>query len=231
MPSLTQWTWVWVSSGRRWRQGSLAYCSTWGHKELDMTEQLNKQQQYNFNVFKKYLVYLKLPVPFLTAPISPSVTSVQSLSCVWLFATPWTAALQSFTISQSLLKVMSIELVMPSNRLILSPPSPPALNLSQHQSFPMSRLFTSGGQRIGASASASVLPVNIQGWFPSGLTSLISLLSRDFQVSSPTLQFKSMNSLRLSLLYGPTLTSLHDYWKNHSFDYMDLCWQSDISAF
>ena len=112
----------------------------------------------------------------------------------------------------------------------LSPPSPPALNLSQHQSFPMSWLFTSGGQRIGASASASVLPVNIQGWFPSGLTSLISLLSRDFQVSSPTLQFKSMNSLMLSLLYGPTLTSLHDYWKNHSFDYMDLCWQSDISA-
>ena len=64
------------------KQGSLVCFSPWDCKELDMTEQLNKQQQYNFNVFKKYLVYLKLPVPFLTAPISPSVTSVQSLSCV-----------------------------------------------------------------------------------------------------------------------------------------------------
>ena len=63
----------------------------------------------------------------------------------------------------------------------LSPPSSPALSLSQHQGvFPMSRLFTSGGQSIGASASASVLPMSIQGWFPLGLTGLISLLSRGF---------------------------------------------------
>ena len=106
---------------------------------------------------------------------------------------------------------------------------PPSFSASG--SFPVTWLFASGGQGIWATASASVLPMNIQDWFPSGLTSLISLLSREFQVSSPTLQFKSMNSLMLSLLYGPTLTSLHDYWKNHSFDYMDLCWQSDISAF
>ena len=51
------------------------------------------------------------------------------------------------------------------------------------------------------------------------------------QESSPVPQFESISSLALSLLYGPTLTSVHDYWKNHSFDYMDLCWQSDISAF
>ena len=74
----------------------------------------------------------------------------------------------------------------------------------------MSRLLASGGQGIGASASASVLPMNIQGWFPLGLMGLI-LLSRRL---SPTPQFESINSLALSLLYGPTLTSVHDYWKS-----------------
>ena len=89
-------------------------------------------------------------------------------------------------------------------------------------SFPMSQLFTSGGQSFGASASASVLPMNIQGIFPLGLTCLISLQSKDSQESSSAPQFESISSWVLSLLYGPTLTSMHDYWKNHSFDYMDL---------
>ena len=97
--------------------------------------------------------------------------------------------------------------------------------------FPVSQFFTSNGQSIRVSASASVLPVNIQSWFPLRLTDLIFLqpkgLSRVF--SSTTIQ--SINSLMLSLLYGPTLTLIHDWWKNHSFDYMDLCWQSDVSAF
>ena len=93
-------------------------------------------------------------------------------------------------------------------------------------SFPMSRLFASGGWSIGA--SASVLPMNIQGWIPLGLTSLTSLLSKE---SFPATQFKSINSSVLRLLYGSTLTSVHDYWKNLSFDYMDLCQQSDVSAF
>ena len=87
----------------------------------------------------------------------------------------------------------------------------------------MSQLFISGGQSIGASASASVLPMNIQGWFPLGLTGLISLLSKDSPVSSSAPQCKSINSLALSLLCGPTLTSVHDYWKNHSYDYSDFC--------
>ena len=83
-------------------------------------------------------------------------------------------------------------------------------------SFPRSQLFASGGQSIGISASASVLPMNIQlisfriDWFPCS--------PRDPQESSPTPQFKDINSLALSLLYGPTLISTHDYWKNHSFD-------------
>ena len=85
-------------------------------------------------------------------------------------------------------------------------------------SFLMSQLFTSGGQRIGASASASVFPMHIQGWFPLGLTSLISLQFKDSQESSPTPQCKSVNPSVLSLLYGPTLTCIHDYWKNHTFD-------------
>ena len=88
------------------------------------------------------------------------------------------------------------------------------------ESFPMSQLFAWGGQSIGDSASASVLPMNIQDWFPLGWTGSISLpcRPRNSQESSPTPQFKSINSSVLSFLYGPTPTSVHDYWKNHSFD-------------
>ena len=85
-------------------------------------------------------------------------------------------------------------------------------------SFPMNQFFASGGQSIGASASASVLPMNIQDWFTLELTGLITCSPRDSPEPSPIPQFKSINSLALSFLYGPTLTSIHDYWKNHSFD-------------
>ena len=91
-------------------------------------------------------------------------------------------------------------------------------------SFPMSWLFTSGGQRIGASVSASVLPMNIQGWFLFGsiLKDLVwsPCSPRESQESSPTPQFKSISSSVLSLLYAPTLTSIHDHWKNHSFGHL-----------
>ena len=149
---------------------------------------------------------------------------VQLLSHVRLFATPWTPVRQaplSSIISQSLLKFMSIELVMPSNHLILCHPLllPPSV-------FPSIRVFSTESvlhirywsQSIEASTSASVLPKNIQGWFPLGLISLISCSPRDSQVSFPTPQLKSINSIALSFLYSPTLTSIHDYWKNHSFD-------------
>ena len=100
-----------------------------------------------------------------------------------------------------------------------SSPSPPAPNPSQHQSFfPMSQLFTWGGQSTGASALASFLPKKSQGWSPSEWTGWISLQSRDPQESSPTPQFKSINSSALSLLHSPTLTSIHDHRKNHSLD-------------
>ena len=80
-------------------------------------------------------------------------------------------------------------------------------------SFPVCQLFPSGGQRVGASASTPVLPMNIQGWFPLGLTGLIS----------------AINSSVLSFMVQLTLT--HNYWKNHSFGYMDLCQQSNVFPF
>ena len=123
------------------------------------------------------------------------------------------------SLSPRLLKSMSIESVILSNHLILSVFFSLQSFLASG-SFPMSRLFASGGQNIGASASASVLPMNIQGWFPWAL--VWSCRSMDSQASSSAPQFESINSSALSLLYGPALTSLLDYWKNHSFEYMDL---------
>ena len=115
----------------------------------------------------------------------PLFVVVQLLCHVPLFATPWTAAHQaflSFTISQSLLKLMSIESMRPSNHIILCHsllllPSV-FLSISASGSFPMGWLFTSSGQSIVASTSTSVLPMNIQGWFPLGLTGWISLKSK-----------------------------------------------------
>ena len=95
-------------------------------------------------------------------------------------------------------------------------------------SFPVSWVFVSGGQSIGALASSSVLPMNIQGWFLLELAGLISLLSNRLSrvFSSTTVQNHQFFGSQ-----PPTLTSIHDYWKNRSIDYMDLCWQSDVSAF
>ena len=112
--------------------------------------------------------------------VQPS--SVQSLSCVELFATPWTAAHQSSlsnTNSRSLLKLMFIESVMPSNHLILCHPLllPPSV-FPSIRVFVMSQLFSSGGQNIGVSVSASVLPMNIQDQFSLGWTGWISLQSK-----------------------------------------------------
>ena len=116
--------------------------------------------------------------------------------------------------------------------------SPSAIPVSSHlqsfpasRSFPMSQLFASGGQRIGASVSASVLPVNIQAWLPLGQTGRISLLSKGLSRVFSTPQFESINSSVLSLLYGLTFTSVNYHWQNHSFDYMELCQESDVSAF
>ena len=149
--------------------------------------------------------------------VGVSVQFSSILSCVQLFVTPWTAARQaslSITSSQSLLKLMSIGSVMPSNHLILCRPLllPPSI-------FPNIRVFSNESvlcirrPKYWSFSFSTVLPVNIQElvWYPCS--------PRDSQESSATTQFKSINSSVLSFLYGPTLPSIHDYWKNHSFDY------------
>ena len=155
------------------------------------------------------------------AGIQEPCCCVYLLSHVQLFATPWISAHQaslSFTISWSLLKFMSIVSVMPFN------PSP-ALNLPSIRFFPMSWLFTSGGQSTGA--SVSVLWMNIQSWFPLGLTGLILL----FKGLKSFLQHHSLKAsvLQCSAFFMVQVISIHDYWKNNSFDNMDLCQQSDVS--
>ena len=118
--------------------------------------------------------------------------------------------------------------IQPSHSLLS--PSPPPFDLFQHQG-----LF----QWVSTSHQvAKILELQHQSFqwvfreFPLRLTGLISSLSKNFQGSSPAPpQFKTTNSLAHSFLYGPTLIPVHDYWKNHSFDYTDLCQQSDVSAF
>ena len=155
------------------------------------------------------------------------------LSRVQLFATPWTAAHQasvSFTISRVFLSSWvsnAIQLSYP-----LSSPSPSAFSLSQHQG-----LF----QRVGTSHQvAKVLELQLQHQSFQWIFRVDFLWDglvgspcnpRDSQESSPAPKFENINSLVLHLLYGLTLMSIHDYWKNDSFDNMDLCWQSDVSAF
>ena len=159
---------------------------------------------------------------------------VQSTCCVWLFTTPWTAARQAslpFTISWSLLRFMSTESVMPSNCLVLVPFSSCPQSFPASGSFPMSQFFASGSQSSGASASASVVPVNIQDWFPLGWTGWISLQSKRLSTvfSKTTVKKHQFFSTQPSL--WPSSYIHHDYWKNHSFDYTDLCQESDVSAF
>ena len=146
-------------------------------------------------------------------------SSVQSLCRVRLFATPWTAAHQaslSITNSWSPPKPMSIESVMLITILCsVLPFSSSPQSFPASGSFPMSQLFASGGRSIRVSASTSVLPRNTQDWSPLGCAGWISLQSKGL---SSLLQHHSINSLVLSLLYSPTLASIHDYWKNHSLD-------------
>ena len=137
--------------------------------------------------------------------------SVQLLSLIQLFEISCTAEHQSSLSTpnlQSLLKFMCFKLVMPYTTISSSiipfffcPQSLPASGSCQ-----MSQFFSSGGQRIGASASASVLPMNIQDWFPLGGLVWFPCSPRDSQKSLPTQEFKSIDSLAFSFLYSPTLT-------------------------
>ena len=148
-------------------------------------------------------------------------SSVQLLSHVQFFANPWTAALQvslSITNSWSLFKLMSIKLLMPSNHLILCHPL-----LILPSIFPSIRVFSNESAlhirwpSIGVSASTSVFPMNTQHRSPLGWTGWISLQSKGLSrvFSNTTVQKHQFFGTQL---YSPTLTSIHDHWKNHSLD-------------
>ena len=148
--------------------------------------------------------------------------SIQSLSRVQLFVTPWTAAPQaslSITNSQSLLKLMSITSVMPSNHLMLCHSL-----LLLPSIFPSVRVFSNESALCIRwpkcwSFSFSISPSNEHSGLISFRMDWLDLLAvQGTQESSPTPQFKSINSSELSLLYSPTLTSTHDHWEKHSFD-------------
>ena len=147
------------------------------------------------------------------------LSSVQSLSHVQLFVTPWTAACQaslSITNSWSPPKPMSIESVIPSNHLLLCLPfSSCPQSFPASGSFQMSQRFTSGGQSIRVAASTSVLPKNTQDW-SLGWTGCISSLSKGLSraFSNTTVQKHQI----FSFLHSSTLISIHDHWKNDSFD-------------
>ena len=158
---------------------------------------------------------------------------VQSLSRVWLFVTPRTAACQtslSFTISQSLLQLKSTESVMPSSHLILGhhllllPSIRPSIRVFSNKSSLTIRWPKYGSLIISLSNEYSGLISFMMDWFDL-------LAVKGTLKSCPAPQFKTINSSALSLFYGPALTSIHDDQKNYNFDHMDLCWESDVSAF
>ena len=157
------------------------------------------------------------------SPNSLQFSSVQSLSHIWFFATPWIAAFQaslSITNSRNLLELMSVESVMPSSDLILCrpllllPPIPPSIRVFSNESTLLMRWPEYWSFTFNISLS-NEHPGIVS--FKDGLVGS-PCSPRDSQESSTTPQFKSINFLVLSFLHSPTLTSIHDHWKNHSLD-------------
>ena len=141
-------------------------------------------------------------------------------------------SLPGFPILHYLLKFVQIHVHWVSDAIQFSNTLSPLVS----SIFPSIRVFSNQfftlfGQNIGASSSASVLPMNIHGWFPLGFTGLIALLSKGISRIFFSTTVWRHQFFGDQLLYGPTLTSIHDIWKNHTFNYMDLFQRSDISAF
>ena len=168
-----------------------------------------------------------------TIHLQTIVAAVQPFSCVRLFVTPWTEACQvslSFTISRNLSKLISIESVMPFNHLILCHPL-----LLLPSIFPSIRVyFNELALHIRRpkfwSFSFSISPSNEYSGLISFRIDWFDPLAVPGTLKS-LLQHHSLKASILWLFYSPTLTSIHDYWKNHSFDQTDLCQQRHISAF
>ena len=150
-----------------------------------------------------------------------------SLSRVRFFVTPWTAACQA--------SLSSTNSRTCSNSCSSSCWCHPTISSSvvpfSSASFLRTQFFASGSQSIGASASASALPMSIQDFVPLGLIGWISLQCKGSQWEFSNTTVHKHQFLSAQLLYGPTLTSIHEYWKNHGLDYRDLCQQSNVSGF
>ena len=179
---------------------------------------------------KKFVWLSLLPVLFTTvvwnqtrniseACLQGHVVAVQLLSHVQVFVTPWNAAHQA-PLSSTMVWRCSFKSVMLSKHLIVcSLFSSCPRSFPESGSFPLYQLWTSCGQNIGASTSASVLPMNIQSWFSLVLTGLISMHYKGLSKSSPAPQFSKPSVLQCSVFFMADLSHLvHDYWKTHSFD-------------
>ena len=181
-----------------------------------------------------YVIYVGVLSRYLETIILFSSDQFSLSVCVWLcqpmdWSTPGLPVhLQLPEFTQTHVHWVG-DAIQPSHPLLS--PSPRAFNISQNQG-----LFKWGSSshqvaKVLVSASASVLPMNIQDLFPLGLTGWISLQSKGLWKVFSNTTVQKHQFFALSFLYSITLTSIHDYWKNHSFDYIDLCWQSNVSVF
>ena len=184
--------------------------------------------QFKVNVLKSLSEFLSLYLVM-------SHSSLQSLSSVWL-CDPMDCCMPGLPVHHQLPVITHTHVhwvsdaVQPSHPL--SSPSPPALYLSQHQGL---FKWVSSSHQVARVLEFQLQHQSFQWVFRTDFLydGLVGspCSPRDSQESSPTPQFKNINSLALSFLYSPTLTSIHHHWKNHSFDEMDLCWQTNMSAF
>ena len=195
-------------TGQQWRCGHRAQTyghGEWGEEKVEWMEKVAHSVQFSRSVMSDSLRphELQHARPPCPSP-SPGVHSDSRPSSPWCHP----------AISSSVVPFSSCPQSLPAS-----------------ESFPMSQLFVWDVQSTGASALASFLPKKSQGWsLQNGLVGS-PCCPRDSQESSPAPEFKSINSSALSFLHSPTVTSIHGYWKNHSFDQMDLCWQNNVSAF
>ena len=191
-------------------------------KTIDELEDVHRNYKLKLKKTKRKLKY--------------SRTVVQLLSCVRFFATSctvWHARLHCPSLSPGVCSNSSplSQWLHPTISSSVAPFSSCSQFFPASGSCPVNGLFTSCGQSIEASASASLLPMNIQDWFPLGLTGLISLQTKRLSRVFSSTAICKHQFFRAQPCLCPALTSIHDYWKNYSSNYVHLCQQSDVSDF